>query len=102
MSASSDSRNELARAMANIATVEQGARIFCNPIIIIVIILIIIINMVLQPLQRKKSWLREKYVRRIHRKRVYVRQWQVQSDGRVHDGVGNQGEQAARTVPRNV
>jgi hypothetical protein len=31
MSVSSDSRNELARAMANIATVEQGARIFCNP-----------------------------------------------------------------------
>ena len=31
MSTSSDSRNELARAMANIATVEQGARIFCDP-----------------------------------------------------------------------
>jgi hypothetical protein len=31
MSKSCDSRNELARAIANIATVEQGARIFCNP-----------------------------------------------------------------------
>jgi hypothetical protein len=31
MSKSCYSRNELARAIANIATVEQGARIFCNP-----------------------------------------------------------------------
>ena len=29
-SKSSNARNELARAMANVATVEQGARIFCN------------------------------------------------------------------------
>jgi hypothetical protein len=85
--------------------------IIINVVIIIIIItiiaiisIIVVAIMVLQLplLQRKQRGLREKYVRCVQRKRLDVRQWHVESYGRVHDGVGDEGEQAARTVPRNV